>query len=119
MSRPEKAPGGLPRVVSLRLTQSEFAQLESKRSAAGFSRSEFFRQAVITNRTKVVERPRPTVDYRRLVFLFSKASNNLNQLAHRANSAHQAGLLDHQTLDSMLYELESIRQFLKQATPAC
>ena len=119
MSRPRKAPGGLPRTLSFRVTAETGASFDAKVKAAGLRPSEFFRQAVVENRTKVIERPRPTAEYRRLVFLFSKASNNLNQLAHRANSAHQAGSFDHQTIDSILYQLESIRQFLKQAIPPC
>ena len=88
MPRKPKEP---TRTVSFRLTLPDHAAYLAKASAAGLKPSEFFRDAVLTNRTQVVARVQPSSDKRRLIYLFNKASNNLNQLAHTANAAELAG----------------------------
>ena len=84
MPRKPKEP---TRTVSFRLTLPDHAAYLAKASAAGVKPSKFFRDAVLTNRTQVVARVQPSSDKRRLIYLFNKASNNLNQLAHTANAA--------------------------------
>lgn len=56
--------------VSFRLTAPDPAAYLAKAKAAGVQ---------------------PSSDKRRLVYLFNKASNNLNQVAHTANAAELAG----------------------------
>jgi hypothetical protein len=51
---------------------------------------------------------------RRLLFLANKTSNNMNQLAHRANAAHQAGTIDKHTYEAILYELQSLSDAMKK-----
>ena len=112
MPRKPKEP---TRTVSFRLTLPDHATYLAKASAAGVKPSEFFRDAVLTNRTQVVARVQPSSDKRRLIYLFNKASNNINQLAHRANSDHLAGVISEDTYTSILADLHGLAHYMKAA----
>lgn len=113
MARPVRGKAKLTRPVSFRLTDEDFDAYQRKFAASGLTQSEFFREAVLGNRTHVIERKKSSADYRRLLFLFNKASNNLNQLAHRANTDHLARTLSEGTYSAILGELELISRYLK------
>ena len=112
MPRKPKEP---TRTVSFRLTLPDHAAYLAKASAAGVKPSEFFRDAVLTNRTQVVARVQPSSDKRRLIYLFNKASNNLNQLAHTANAAELAGTVTPATYTGILAELQTLADLMKEA----
>jgi hypothetical protein len=99
--------------VRIRLTASDRAAFESKAAAAGMTQSEFFRECVLTNRTKVVARLPASADRKRVLFVVNKAGNNLNQLAHVANTQRLAGKLSESTFVAILDELELVSQLLK------
>ena len=105
----------LTRPVSFRLTAADHAAYLAKASAAGVKPSEFFRDAVLTNKTQVVARVQPSSDKRRLIYLFNKASNNLNQLAHTANAAELAGTVTPATYAGILAELQTLADVMKKA----
>lgn len=114
MARPVKNEADrLTRTVSLALTEADHAAWLAKVKASGLTRSEFFRGCVLTNRTQVVARPKASADKTRLLYLASKASNNINQLAHRANADALAGVINESTYQSILYELQALNKFLK------
>lgn len=108
-----KEPLGKP--VAFRLPEPDRQLWLAKVEASGRSASEFFRDCVLGNRTHVVARVPPSADRRRLLFICNKASNNLNQLAHRANGDHLAGRLDGQAYEALLADLEAIRSALEAA----
>lgn len=101
------------RVFSFRLPKSVADWWEEKIARSGFAnKSEFFRQAVQENKTEVIAKPVATRNAKRAVFLLAKASNNLNQLAYRANSDHLAGKLTKDTYTSILDQLHRLNLFL-------
>ena len=118
MARPSKSDDEkLNRTVAFRLTDGDFLGYKKKFSASGLKQSEFFREHVLSNTTQVVARPVASADARRAVYLLQKASNNINQLAHRANSEHLAGVLSDTTFLSIVSQLEQLNQFmLEQAS---
>ena len=118
MARPSKSDNEkLNRTVAFRLTDGDFLGYKKKFSASGLKQSEFFREHVLSNTTQVVARPVASADARRAVYLLQKASNNINQLAHRANSEHLAGVLSDTTFLSIVSQLEQLNQFmLEQAS---
>nr|WP_323123153.1 plasmid mobilization relaxosome protein MobC [Burkholderia alba] len=92
------------------------AQMEvfaDKVRASGMTPSEFLRDCVLTNRTQIVARPPASVERKRIMFVVNKAGNNINQLAHIANSQKVAGKLSEATLVAILDELELVTQLLK------
>jgi hypothetical protein len=76
------------------------------------TQSEFFREYVLTNSTRVLARPVATVDSKRAILLLQKSSNNINQLAHRANAEHLSGELSEATFIAIIVRLERLNQLL-------
>lgn len=103
----------LSKRVGFRLSEAEYDAYRTKVSASGMTPSEFFRQCVLTNRTQIVERPRLSVDRKRIMYVINKTGNNLNQLAHVANSARVSGHLSESTFVALIDELEMVTQLLK------
>lgn len=118
MGRPRKY-GKETKTLSVRLEEDEREKILEKIKESGLTISEFFRDAIITNRTKVVapsaeqalKIEQAAVDARRTRFLASKASNNINQLAHRANSEFLTGVISENTYLDILDDLEAMRLF--------
>lgn len=104
---------GLGKPIAFRLSDVDREAYLAKVAASGLTQSEFFRQAVLTNRTQVIARPVSSADRRRLLYIFSKTSNNLNQIAHRANAEHVRGKLSEETYAQMLAHLQIISRYLK------
>src|SRR5690606_23446774 len=103
----------LDQTISLRLTTSDFAVWNAKVLESGLTASEFFRNAVIQNRTTVRASNAPTQDKKQLDFLVSKISNNINQLARRANEDNLKGILSQSTYRRLLETLLKIMNILK------
>lgn len=113
MARPSKSDDEkLSHTVAFRLTDGDFLRYKRKFSASGLTQSEFFRAHVLTNTTQVIAKPKASADTKRAVFLLQKASNNINQLAHRANSEHLAGVLSDTTFLAIVSQLERLNQFM-------
>jgi hypothetical protein len=118
MARPAKSEDEkLNHTVAFRLTDGDFLRYKRKFSASGFNQSEFFREHVLYNTTQVVARPVTSVDTRRAVFLLQKASNNVNQLAHRANSEYLTGQVSEHTYVAILDQLQQLNNFMLAQTP--
>ena len=116
MARPKKDQADkLTRAVSFRLSDADHAAYLAKVEASGLKPSEFFRECVLQNRTQIVARPKASPERGRLVYLMNKASNNINQLAHRANADHLAGVVSEATYTRILAELERLARYMKSA----
>jgi hypothetical protein len=99
--------------VSFRLTAADHAAYLEKVEASGMKSSDFFRDCVLGNKTQVIARPKSSADKDRIIYLFNKASNNMNQLAHKANAAHLAGSVSEATYTGILAVLQIIAQLMK------
>jgi hypothetical protein len=104
---------GLTKRVAYRLSEDDYAAYLAKVEQSGLSKSEFFREAILRNKTRIVARTTASVDKKRLLHIFAKTSNNLNQMAHRANSEHVQGKLSEATYEQLLYQLETIAKYLR------
>ncbi|MBZ2436538.1 plasmid mobilization relaxosome protein MobC [Xanthomonas perforans] len=105
----------LTRPVSFRLTDADHAAYLAKVEASGLKPSEFFRECVLQNRTQVIARVPTSTDKRRLLYLFNKTSNNINQLAHAANAAELSGKATGETYSGILAELQAIADAMREA----
>ena len=103
----------LTHLVSFRLTESDHRAYQEKVEASGLKPSSFFRDCVLTNKTQIIARPKSSLEKARLLYLFNKASNNINQLAHRANSEHKGGGLSESTYLAVLDELGELSRDMK------
>lgn len=114
MARPKKEETDKrPPPLSFRLTKDDYAAYLAKVKASGMSKSKFFRDCVLNNRTHVIARKQSSTEKGQLLYLFNKASNNINQLAYRANSDHVAGRISERTYAAILAELEELSHLMK------
>ena len=100
----------------MKITDGDFLDYKRKFSASGLNQSEFFREHILNNTTQVIARPAASADAKRAVFLLQKASNNLNQLAHRANAEHLGGVLSESTFAAILGQLQQLNRFMLEQT---
>lgn len=89
--------------LQVRLTREERTELEEKATAAGMSLGDLVRSCI--DRAQVVNRE----DWRRIAFLFSNLTNNLNQLARWAN-VHK----DRAEALAVVVQLRSLEELARQ-----
>ena len=104
----------LTKLVSFRLAATDHAAYLEKVASSGMKPSVFFREAVLTNKTQVVARQKSSEGKERLVYLFNKASNNMNQLAHRANADYLARVVSDETYSQILEELQLVTRLMRR-----
>jgi hypothetical protein len=98
--------------VSFRLNKKDYAFYKNKVADSGLSPSEFFRTAVLTNQTQIISK-KYTPEKKQMIYLLSKTSNNINQLAYRINADHAVGRISDQSYVDLLRALEGIFNSLK------
>jgi len=99
--------------LNFRIDKETIDKFNEKVNASGMTKSEFFRDIVLNNKTQVVARPPMTEDNKRVHFILNRTSNNLNQLAKSAHIAHISGKVSDDTFSGILKELEHIAQLMK------
>jgi len=115
VARPSKEDGqSLDARVAFRLTYQDYAIYRSKVAQSGLSASEFFRMAVLENRTEIVVM---APEVRELAYHFGRIGNTLNNLAKQLDSASRSGRIDQQSLDWLLANLIAIADYLKELMP--
>jgi hypothetical protein len=103
----------LSKRLNFRIDETTYAAFEAKVSAANLTRSEFFRDIILNNKTQVIARKITTDHTQQALFFLNKASNNINQLAKAANTAQQAGKITDQHYISVLEALDQQNQLLR------
>lgn len=100
--------------IIFRVTDAEYAAFQQKVTTANMTASELLRARILDDQLVVVaKQPKASMDKRALQYLFNKTSNNMNQLAHMANSKNKGGVLNDKTFDRILAALIVIRDQLK------
>ena len=113
MARPTKSENEkLSKVISFRTQMDVFLEFAKQCADANLTQSELHRDYVTKNRIEVIARPKASNDAKRAVFLLQKASNNLNQLAHRANADSMNNLISEETYVAVLDQLKQLNQYM-------
>lgn len=111
MARPKKDEvDKLTEVMHFRVSKKVRDAFIQKHIESNLTISEFLRELLDDKNEKVTiiakERKEKTpLDVRRVVFLANKTSNNINQLAHKVNSHHMAGLVNDKLYEDILRSL--------------
>ncbi len=117
--KPGRKPIGekrLSKPYSFRLPDHEAKELDDKIEASGLtSTSEFIRDYVLKNRVSVIAKPKASLEKKRMEFVFNKAGNNLNQIAHVLNTANITNRLTDQLFKQATQGLDDIARYLKAA----
>lgn len=109
----KNAEGKLDAVIACRLTAAENDKYKGQVALSGLSSGEYLRKLIVERPVQIVARPRASVDKARLIYLYNKASNNLNQIARRLNLANQAKQVDADIFERTLGQLISLDAFLR------
>lgn len=102
-------------VVSVRLTEEEYAPFLEIMSSLEISKSEFFRLVILNRISELPTKPKITKDFRKCLFYFNKTSNNINQIAKRINVDSKSGSVSEDTYKRYLNTLISINSLLAGA----
>lgn len=114
MARPKKEEHlKLKRTIAWRVTDGVKAELERQYGESGLAQSEFLRELLERKKPQIIARKKTSPDLKRALFLMNKTSNNINQLAHRANADHLEGILNDDRYARILAELQGISAYMK------
>lgn len=95
-------------VISARLTEDEYADIKLRISDADgkamMKTSEYYKRALLDAVVHIKDKE--VEQYK--VFVLSKISNNINQVAYRLNSDNKAGIIDAKTYDDVLNSMKNI-----------
>lgn len=112
MARPKVAKTK-KKIVAFRVTEDEENVVLKKLECTGVKVSDYARHAFINSQAEIVAAPVQSEVDRRQLFIISKASNNLNQLAHVMNAARLKGDIDRELCIDLLTKLDLISRYLK------
>ena len=115
MARPKKNTEMFSKPVSFRLTATDHAAYQEKVIASGLSPSNFFRDVVLKNKTRIYAAAQLNDNQKELIRYFRAASNNMNQLAKRCNIDNKRGILTDKSYIALLESLQTIERYLRQA----
>jgi hypothetical protein len=98
--------------ISLRLTRDDFSPFEQQIKESQLSRSAFFRKLILSKGGLInIE----VKDTKKLLYLFNKSSNNINQLALKVNAAHKNGVISDRKYTLFLNALMNIESLMRKA----
>ncbi|HDI9686072.1 TPA: plasmid mobilization relaxosome protein MobC, partial [Escherichia coli] len=84
------------------------------------SRSEFFRMLILNRLDDIPAlKPKRPTDYRELLRLFNKSSNNINQMAKKINTEYRNGFISESTYLRYLNVLVNIRDAFVAGIDKC
>ena len=86
--------------VVIRLTSEEKAHLKEQAALAGLKMEPFIRKLIMQEEI----RPRPPDEYRKILFELSSIGNNVNQIAHIANSRRDISIEKINEAVELVYE---------------
>ncbi|HAV2128642.1 TPA: MobC family plasmid mobilization relaxosome protein [Enterobacter cloacae] len=114
MARPTKTESEkLTERVAFRVTLATKNEYELRLAQSGLSKSDFFRECVMTDRTEIIVPATVTVDMRESLRLLSNIANNCNQIAHALNIANQAGLISDALVETVLSKVSALLETAK------
>ncbi|RSC52126.1 plasmid mobilization protein [Citrobacter amalonaticus] len=114
MARPTKTESEkLTERVAFRVTLATKNEYELRLAQSGLTKSDFFRECVMTDRTEIIVQAPVTGDMRESLRLLSNIANNCNQIAHALNIANQAGLISDALVETVLSKVSALLETAK------
>lgn len=100
--------------IIFRVSEAEKNAFMEKVSESQMTASDLLRERVLKDEYFIVARePKASLDKKKMIYLYNKTSNNMNQLAHQANSYNQQGTLSQKQFNDIVSNLTTIRNLLK------
>lgn len=105
--------------ISFRLSAKEYKPYGDIIKKNGLKKSKFIRDvflnASIDEDGKIVVKKTKVEDYKRVVFVANKSSNNINQIAKKLNLAYKNGTVNESLYVEMLNRLIGVEKLFKSA----
>lgn len=99
--------------VGVKFDNDDYAELLMKVEAANMNMSEYIRKAVKKSEVTAINQDLVEIEEAKL-YLFNKASNNINQIAKYLNSQHKIkGHITEEDLEKLKEELKNILDMLR------
>ena len=98
----------LSKVVVFRLSEEDYEKYIAKVNLSEYNASEFFRNAVVENKTSIITKDNAIS----LLYQLNKIGNNFNQLTHRVHLDNIEGKVNDLTYRSVLKSLKLIESKL-------
>jgi hypothetical protein len=95
----------LSKRVTIRFTEDEYKRFQDDVKKSGYNKSEFFRNIVLSNKTKVVNKQ----DVLQVFYHLNKMGNNLNQQTYNLNKAFLMGKISESLFQQNLKALNAIK----------
>lgn len=109
----------LVKIVTFRLSESEFEPYKKILDETDIKKSRLFREVFIA-KSGAIELPKEqSKSTKRLLFLASKASNNINQIARKLNNAYRTGIINEKVYLETLNNLISLERSFAGAIDKC
>jgi hypothetical protein len=106
-------------LISFRLTESEYEPYKEILEKTELSKTDFFRGVFLQKQyTFNVQECKP-VEYGKLMFIFNKTSNNINQIAKRLNAENKEGIISQRSYNIAINKLIAMQSQLKRMLDAC
>lgn len=103
-------------VISFRLNDEEFKPYSALLNKANCTKTELFKTIFLNNgennKITIKEKIVATQDYKKTLFVVSKASNNLNQIARKLNIAFKNDVINENDMKKAINALLSIETAL-------
>lgn len=109
----------LDNVLHIRISSEHKEAFAELVKSSGLTQSEFFRECILKNKTRVMARKVIPVDYKRMLYFYNSTSNNMNQLTHKINKASQDGTITQAHFLKLLNALIDIRELLRSGAEQC
>ncbi|WP_188012747.1 plasmid mobilization protein [Photobacterium damselae] len=102
--------------ITFRITEQEYEELSGKLKKSNLSASEFIRNRLFLDEYYVLAREtkESSPDKKKLIHFYNKASNNINQIAHVANTCKLYGSLNNTVINDINRQLRTITSLLKK-----
>jgi len=105
--------------VSFKLTNEQYKPFGDIIKKTGINKSKLLRSVLVEKTDKIVLPKEQTTDSKRLAFLASKTSNNVNQIARQINKSHRGGIVSEKIYIETLNKLTAIENSFIEAMKKC
>ena len=99
--------------IGFRISQVEKELFEARVRESGLTKSEFFRDVIMTNKTVIESKAPESESVKMIAFFVRKASSDINEIARTLSTENAVSMFGTSTLIEALEELQTISKLLK------
>ena len=97
-------------MIGFRLPIDVYEKLKVDIDRSNLSDSRFFREMIVQNSNEIILKEEDNKTLKQILFINSKASNNLNQIAKKLNVAYRSEIVNERTFLETLKLLQQLEK---------